>query len=256
MLIAEHPVVGGGGVPVGVHTVSSRRAEEFVPRLDRLWVVIPAYNEGRRIGAVLDRVLAGGPHVVAVDDGSSDNTCDEVLRRPVWLVRHPANLGQGAALQTGIKFALDRGAEYVATFDADGQHDPADLGQMLSRLIDAQADYALGSRFLGQAHGLPASRRMVLGLGIAFTRVVSGVRLSDVHNGLRVMTRRGAERLRITMNRMEHASEIIDQVSKSGLRFIEVPVTIRYTADSLRKGQKSSAAIKLGLKVLLEKMSG
>jgi glycosyltransferase involved in cell wall biosynthesis len=173
----------------------------------------------------------------------------------VWLVRHADNLGQGAALQTGIRFALDRGAEYLATFDADGQHDPADLQRVLSRLVEEQADYALGSRFLGEAHGLPASRRMVLGLGIAFTRVVSGVQLSDVHNGLRVMTRRGAERLRITMNRMEHASEMIDQISKSGLKFIEVPVTVRYTPDSLGKGQKSTAAVKLGLKVLLEKFA-
>ena len=228
---------------------------EDSPRCNRLWVVVPAYNEAGRIGFVVDRLLALGVQIVVIDDGSSDGTRHEALGRPVWFVRHADNLGQGAAIQTGIRFALERGAEYIATFDADGQHDPEDLQRMLSRLVEERADYALGSRFLGAARGLPASRRIVLGLGIVFTRVVSGVRLSDVHNGLRVMTRRGAERLRITMNRMEHASEIIDQVSRSGLKFIEVPVTVRYTPDSLHKGQKSTAAVKLGLKVLLEKFA-
>jgi glycosyltransferase involved in cell wall biosynthesis len=256
MLIAEREYQGLSSEPLLTVGTSRRRPAADSPRCDRLWVVVPAYNEACRIGLVLDRLLDLGPQIVVVDDASSDGTRQEVLRRPVWLVRHANNLGQGAAIQTGIRFALDRGAEYLATFDADGQHDPEDLQRMLSRLVEEQADYALGSRFLGEAQGLPASRRIVLGLGIVFTRVVSGVQLSDVHNGLRVMTRRGAERLRITMNRMEHASEMIDQVSKSGLKFIEVPVTIRYTPDSLRKGQKSSASFKLGLKVLLEKMSG
>lgn len=255
MLIAERENRGLLYEPRSVLGSPGRPPAADSPILDRSWVVVPAYNEARRIGPVLDQLLARGPQVVVVDDGSSDGTRHEVLRRPVWLVRHADNLGQGAAIQTGIRFALDRGAEYLATFDADGQHDPADLQRMLSRLVEEQADYALGSRFLGKAPGLPASRRMVLGLGIAFTRVVSGVQLSDVHNGLRVMTRRGAERLRITMNRMEHASEMIDQISKSRLKFIEVPVTVRYTPDSLGKGQKSTAAVKLGLKVLLEKFA-
>jgi glycosyltransferase involved in cell wall biosynthesis len=220
-----------------------------------LWVVIPAYNEARRIGPVLDDVLQQTPNVIVVDDGSSDETRQEVLRRPVWLVRHAANLGQGAALQTGIRFALDQGAEYVATFDADGQHDPADLARMLAQLDNEGADYALGSRFLGKAEGMPATRRAVLRMGTVFTRIVSGVMLSDSHNGIRVMTRRGAERLRITLNRMEHASEIIDQISRSGLKFVEAPVTVRYTKACLAKGQRNSAAVKLGVKLLLERLT-
>ena len=124
---------------------------------------------------------------------------------------------------------------------------------MLRELTQANADFVLGSRFLGQAEGIPWSRRCILKLGTLFTRLVSGVALSDAHNGIRVMTRRGAQSLQITMNRMEHASQIIEQIAATGLPYLEVPVTIRYTEGSLRKGQRTSAAVKLGLKFLLDK---
>ena len=219
-----------------------------------LWVVVTAYNEAGRIGAVLDELLKIVTNIIVVDDGSSDDTCGEVLKRSVWLCRHLANLGQGAALQTGIRFALDRNASCLVTFDADGQHQPHDIGALVTALAHCQADFALGSRFLGSAPGIPWTRKLMLRLAARFGRLLSGLALTDVHNGLRAMTRKGAERIRITMNRMEHASEIIDQIAKSGLKYVEVPVTIRYTAETLAKGQKSSAAICLGLKLLLQKV--
>ncbi|MCL4201542.1 MAG: glycosyltransferase family 2 protein [Pirellulaceae bacterium] len=219
-----------------------------------IWVVIAAYHEAERIGAVVDGVRGCGAEVVVVDDGSTDDTADSVLARAVWLLRHSVNLGQGAALQTGIDFALSQGAHYIVTFDADGQHDPADIPRLIEALQINKADYALGSRFLGTADGIPAMRRFVLSLAVWYTRWLSGARLTDAHNGLRAMTRRGASDLRITLNRMEHASEIIDQIVASGLKYVEVPVRIRYTPDTLAKGQRSSAAIKMGLKLVLEKV--
>ncbi|MGO9114440.1 MAG: glycosyltransferase family 2 protein [Thermoguttaceae bacterium] len=224
------------------------------PLPEGLWIVIAAYNEHRRIGAVLDDLLQLVKNIVVVDDGSRDGTAGEVLKRPVWLARHTVNLGQGAALQTGIAFALQRHAEYVVTFDADGQHCTTDLPMLIERLTAAGADFALGSRFLGNAEGIPWSRKLMLRMAVLFTRVFSGVALTDAHNGLRAMTRRGAEHVRLTMNRMEHASEIIDQIARSGLKYVEMPVTIRYTADSLAKGQETSAALRLGVKLLLEKV--
>jgi polyprenyl-phospho-N-acetylgalactosaminyl synthase len=224
------------------------------PLPEGLWVVIAAYNEQQRIGPVLDLLLKWVQHIVVVDDGSKDDTAQEILQRPVWLVRHSMNLGQGAALQTGIAFALARQAEIVVTFDADGQHTPADIPALRNALLEKAADYALGSRFLGHAEGIPLTRKIVLRLAVLFTRVFSGVILSDAHNGLRAMTRRGAEQIHITMNRMEHASEIIDQIAQSGLKYVEVPVHIKYTADSLAKGQSSLAAVRLACKLLLEKV--
>ncbi len=219
------------------------------------WVVLAAFNEEARIGAVLDELLRARTNVVVVDDGSSDATARVVLEHPAWLVRHSVNLGQGAAVQTGIAFALAQGATHIVTFDADGQHRTEDIAILMQALSAANADYALGSRFLGGAEGMPWSRQLVLRLGILFTAVFSGVWLSDAHNGFRAMTRRGAERIGITFNRMEHASEIIDQIVRSRYRFIEVPVSIRYTADTLTKGQKSTAAIGLGLRLLLDKVT-
>ena len=223
------------------------------PLPDGLWVVIVAYNEERRIGAVLDDLLQVVKNVVVVDDGSRDDTAGEVLKRPVWLARHFISLGQGAALQTGIAFALQQHAEYLITFDADGQHCTADIPLLIQRLTAADADFALGSRFLGKAQGIPRSRKLLLRMAVLFTRVFSGVVLTDTHNGLRAMTRRGARHIHLTMNRMEHASEIIDQIARCGLKYVEVPVTIRYSADSLAKGQKSSESLRLAMKLLLEK---
>ena len=220
-----------------------------------LWVVIAAFNEAPRIGRVLEELLPAAPRVVVVDDGSSDTTGAEILARGAWLVTHSVNLGQGAALQTGISFALRQGASHVVTFDADGQHTPDDLPRLIGALAEHDADFALGSRFLGIAEGIPMSRRILLRAAILFTRVLSGVSLSDTHNGLRAMTRRGAESIHLTFNRMEHASEIIEQVSRSGLRYVEVPVHIRYTEASLAKGQRTSAALGLGLRLLLEKLA-
>lgn len=235
------------------HSISSGEPLRLWP--DTAWVVVAAHNEGARIGHVLDELLTVARNIVVVDDGSSDDTPGQVLQRPVWLLQHPVNLGQGAALQTGIRFALSRAATHIVTFDADGQHRAEDVPRLLEALSATGADYALGSRFLGQAQGIPRSRRVVLRLAVLFTRLFSGIRLTDTHNGLRAMTRRGAERLRLTLNRMEHASELIDQVARSGLKYVEVPVQIRYTADSLQKGQKTSAAIKLALRLLLEKVA-
>jgi glycosyltransferase involved in cell wall biosynthesis len=202
---------------------------------------------------VLDELTATGRNVVVVDDGSNDDTGLTVLTRPVWLVTHPVNLGQGAAIQTGIDFALAHGAAYLVTFDADGQHRPDDIPILLSSLQEKQADFALGSRFLGSTEGMPISRRIMLKLAILFTRLLSGVKLTDAHNGLRAMTRRGAAALQIRQNRMEHASEIIDQIKQSSLKYIEVPVRIRYTSATLAKGQRISDAIGLGVRILLRR---
>jgi glycosyltransferase involved in cell wall biosynthesis len=215
------------------------------------WIVIPAYNEGMRLGGVLDSLLAAWPNVVVVDDGSTDRTRAETLRRAAWYLRHEMNLGQGAALATGIRFALAKNAHFIVTYDADGQHCPEDVPALIAALQSGDTDFALGSRFLGTAPGIPLSRRILLKMAIIFTRLTSGMVLTDVHNGLRAMTRRGAESLKITLNGMEHASQLLEQIRRSGLRFCEVPVTIRYTSESLDKGQRTSQALAVAARLFL-----
>ena len=210
-----------------------------------VFVVIPAYDEEPVIGQVIADARARFRNVVVVDDGSNDDTLERALAAGAVVLRHPVNLGQGAAIQTGIAYALRQGAAVVGTLDADGQHSAADLQRMAEALMASGADVALGSRFLGRAEGLPFARRVVLKLAVAFTRWITRLYLTDVHNGLRVFTASAARRIRITQNRMAHASEILDEIAHQGLRHIEVPVSIRYTEYSLAKGQRISDAIRV-----------
>ena len=195
------------------------------------------------IGNVAAQVRRLGYWTVVVDDGSKDGTRLEAFRGGALIIEHPFNLGQGAALQTGIDFALRQGAEVIVTFDADGQHSAADIARLVQALESRHADFALGSRFLDNSSDIPLARRLLLKAAIAFTRLTTGLKLTDTHNGLRAMTRRGAAAIRLRQNRMAHASEMLSQIAASGLPYVEQPVTIQYTAYSLAKGQKAKDSV-------------
>ncbi len=221
-----------------------------------VWIVIPAYHEASSIGDVVAALRETFEHVVVVDDGSRDDTRRRAADAGAVALRHVINRGQGAALQTGITYALRRGAAAVVTFDADGQHRRDDIPRLLAALDEGGCDIALGSRFLGSTEGMPVLRRVTLKLAVLFTRLVSRVRVTDAHNGLRAFTREAASRLRIRMDRMAHASEVIDQIRRSGLSYREVPVHIRYTAYSRAKGQRLTAAFKIVIDYLLNRLLG
>jgi glycosyltransferase involved in cell wall biosynthesis len=210
-----------------------------------IWVVLAAYNEAATLPPVADRLRSLGYRVVCVDDGSTDDTALVARRSGCELVVHPFNLGQGAAIQTGLEYALERGADYVCTVDADGQHNPDEIPRLLEALDRRGADFALGSRFLGDTIDMPRARRILLSAAIMFTRLTTGLRVTDTHNGMRAMTRRGAASIHLRQDRMAHASEILAQIERSGLPMIEVPVTISYTAYSLAKGQRTSSALRV-----------
>ena len=203
-----------------------------------VWVICPAYNEEATIARVVASVRKGGLNLVVVDDGSIDRTRDRAATAGAAVVRHPVNLGQGAALKTGIDYALSQGADILVTFDADGQHRVSDVPALLDALARERADFALGSRFLSQSTNVPIMRRILLWGATLFTTMTTGLRLTDTHNGLRAFTRRGAAALRLRQNRMAHASEILADIAASGRRYVEVPVTIDYTPYSLAKGQR------------------
>lgn len=220
-----------------------------------LWIVIPAYNEGEVLRNVVSGVAASYKNIVVVDDCSTDNTGLAACAGGAIVLRHPINLGQGAALETGIRYALSCGAKTIVTFDADGQHQVEDISVLARRQAETGADIVIGSRFLGQATGMPWLRRIVLRLAVVFTRITSGVSLTDAHNGFRLFTRHAAEKIRISQNRMAHASEIIDKVGTLGLSVAEAPVTILYTEYSLRKGQKLSNAINILSELLIARLN-
>jgi len=219
-----------------------------------LWVICAAYNEATVIGRIVAELTRAAYQIVVVDDGSRDRTCQVAAAAGAHVVTHPINLGQGAALQTGIDYALSQGADILVTFDADGQHRASDIPRLVDALRRERADFALGSRFLGQTSNLPWLRRRLLRAATVFTRLTTGLSLTDSHNGLRALTRQGATAIRLRQNRMAHASEILNQIAQSGLRYIEVPVTIEYTAYSLAKGQRIGDSVTILLDLFAKEL--
>ena len=224
------------------------------PAPQDVWVVIPAYNDARVIADVVADVMSAGHTAVVVDDGSTDGTAEAARAAGAIVLVHPINLGQGAALQTALDFALARGAAFIVTFDADGQHRAGDVSRLIDALVGGGADFALGSRFLGDAPNLPPTRRRLLQAAIWFTRMTTGLRITDSHNGLRAMTRRGALAIKLRQNRMAHASELLHQIADSGLKYVEAPVTIEYTAYSLAKGQNLGDALSIVLDLFARRL--
>ncbi len=221
---------------------------------ERAAVVIAAYNEAAMIHGVVVDAMRLFPHVVVVDDGSRDDTGERALAAGATVLTHPINLGQGAALQTGIAWACRAGFDHVVTFDADGQHRPEDAAEMLRRLHEQGAQVALGSRFLGSAENIRASRRLLLKAATVFTRITTGLRVTDAHNGLRVLRSDAAATIRIRQNRMAHASEILEEIARHGFTYVEAPVIIRYTDYSMAKGQSGFGAFNILLDLLLARI--
>lgn len=220
-----------------------------------IFIVLPAYNEAHAVGEVVLGLRRLYRNVVVVDDGSSDDTADRARAAGATVVTHLMNRGQGAALQTGIEYSVRCGADTIVTFDADGQHRVEDVAALVEALDRDGADIAIGSRFLGAQHEVPLLRRALLRAAAVFMRVTSRVKLTDAHNGLRAIRRSAAEKIHISLDGMAHASEIIDQISLNGLRVVEVPVVIRYSDYSRRKGQSGLAAFRIVLDYLLKRWS-
>lgn len=208
-------------------------------RYHDVWIVIPAFNEATVIGDVIADVRSVFGNVVCVDDGSRDDTGDSALRAGAHVVRHPVNLGQGAAIQTGVEYARSRpGAAVFATFDADGQHRVKDVVRMIDRLTAEDLDIVIGTRFADHApEQMPALRRVLFPLIAKLSPASRKLGLTDAHNGLRVFDRAVADGLNLTMNGMAHASEFVALIVENGWRVAEEPVEILYTHYSKSKGQ-------------------
>lgn len=236
--------------------VSVRQPSAVAENAD-VWVVVPTYNEAPVIGSVLGGLRPMFPNVVCVDDGSTDGSAAEITAAGARLVRHPINLGAGAAMETGIRFALlDPHASFFVTFDADGQHRPEDAAAMVERLRDEQVDILLGSRFLNNTSQIPRSRRLLLRAARWFEAASTRVSLTDAHCGLRAFGRPFAEQIDFTMRDMAHASELLDLMRRSGLRWAEHPVTIDYTTYSRQKGQRSVNSVNIAVDVWLNHLFG
>lgn len=218
-------------------------------------ILMPVYNEATVVRTTVNDIPGYFKQIICVDDGSSDDTKSELLQTRAIVVSHPINLGQGAALQTAIEYALlNKDNKYFVTYDADGQHNIKDVENMIATLKSKKLDIVLGSRFLGEAKNMKWSKKIMLKMAIKFTNLMSGVALTDTHNGLRVFTRGTAERLQLTMPDFTHASEIIERIGELKLEYAEVPVTITYSEYSRSKGQSLINSINIVFDVVLNKL--
>lgn len=203
------------------------------------WIVVPAFNEASVIGDVIADLRSVFDNVACIDDGSRDDTAAAALSAGAHVVKHPVNLGQGAAIQTGVEYARRQpGAKIFATFDADGQHRVKDVVAMIDRLTADNVDIVIGTRFAqGPPPGMSALKRFVLRTAAVLSPSSRKLGLTDAHNGLRVFNKKVADELNITMNGMSHASEIITLIVENHWHVAEEPVEILYTDYSLSKGQ-------------------
>jgi len=225
---------------------------------DDVVVVVRMYDEARSVGAVVTHLREHFPHVVCVDDGSTDG-CDVIARAAgATVVRHHDNLGGGAALQTGLTWARGRAAmRHVITFDADGQHDVNDAVRLLAVARERGLDVVLGSRFLDTPPvNMPWARRCLLRAATSFTRMTTALDLTDTHNGLRVLSRSTVDGLELTLDGMAYASQLLNHVARRQLSYAEVPVTISYTEYSMSRGQSNLNALNIVFDLAVERLRG
>lgn len=201
-------------------------------------IIIPAYTEGKVIRKNILGVMDHFENVICVNDGSRDNTLEELLKTDVQVLNHLTNIGQGGALETGIKYALKNPkTRYFITFDSDGQHRISDAEKMIEKIEKENLDIIIGSRFLGEKSNIPGLKKLILKMATLFTRATTGLKITDTHNGLRIFNRAFAEKVDLKNFGMAHASEFLDIIKKYNFRYTELPVTINYTEYSKAKGQ-------------------
>ncbi|MEM2121596.1 MAG: glycosyltransferase family 2 protein [Candidatus Woesearchaeota archaeon] len=225
-----------------------------------LFIVVPAYNEEKSITKVLtDLKKHNYKNIIVVDDGSTDNTYFLAKKQGVIVLKHKINRGLGGALNTGITAALKLGADIIVTFDADGQHSVYDIPKIIKPIINGEADFVVGSRFLKEP--LFAHKKFIVKvrrLGIftlnILTYLLYGIKTTDSQSGFRAFSREAASKIKITANRMEVSSEFFREAKKNNLRYKEVPIRTIYTEYSLKKGQKLSNGFKIMLKLIFRKI--
>ena len=220
----------------------------------KVLIVIPAHNEAQKIYSVVQNVIDRGYDVVVIDDGSSDSTADKARKAGAVVLKHFVNRGYGAALETGNQYALRNNYDVIVHFDGDGQHNADEIKNLVNPIIREKVDVVIGSRFLRDNESVPIIRKILIKLAIIFTWIISGMKLSDAHNGFRAFSRGALEVLECKQDGMSYASEVIDQIAEHKLRVGEMPVTIQYTDYSKSKGESNIKKILVGVRFLWGKV--
>jgi glycosyltransferase involved in cell wall biosynthesis len=210
------------------------------------------YNEEQVISHVVLGLKSVFKSVLCVDDGSSDDSAAKASAAGAIVLRHAVNIGQGAALSTGFVWVQNQSLfKNIVTFDADGQHRPEDALRLIQELEQKQLDIVFASRFLDQDQShIPLMKRIILKGVTKLTQILTDVRLSDAHNGLRALTVEASKSIQITQNGMAHATQFVSLTLQANLRYSEIPVTVLYTPYSRSKGQSVLNSINIALDLI------
>lgn len=212
----------------------------------KVCVIVPFYNEEQIVDITISELISHKYKVLAVDDGSTDGSYEKIKNMSCTIIRHPQNFGQGAALQTGMTFAkLNPNLDFFITFDSDGQHQATNIQDVLNPLISDEADIVFGTRFQDDLTKITYLKRLILKLAVKYTRLSTGVALTDTHNGFRALNRTAVNKIDLTFPGMTHASEFVGKAGENNLRIKEVPVHVLYTKYSKRKGQSIWNAVNI-----------
>jgi len=225
----------------------------MVKKPENVFVIIPAYNEGSRLGGVLANLKNEGfTRLIVVDDGSTDNTHEVARNAGAVLISHHINRGPGAATQTGLEYARLCHAKLAATIDADGQHNPKDLHTLIEKITQSRLDVVFGSRFLGKGNHIPVLKRIFNRIADLITFILSTQWVSDSQTGLKVFSHTALEKIVINTDGFEFCTEIFMQIRQHKLKYCEVPITVNYEAGSQAKGQNLATGISTLFKLFLE----
>ncbi len=250
-------------VELGSHNVNDSsfyvdeliQVKDIYKKLKKTFVIVPAYNEDRTLSSVLDdlkKYFKNG-QIVVIDDGSGDNTREIAKSKNVEIISHIINRGLGGALSTGIEFTVEKGAENIITFDADGQHDVKDVKKLLYPLINEEASFVIGSRFKGDTSKMPFIK--VLGNKILnyITFGLTGRLVTDSQSGFRGISRDMAKDIELKCDRYAISSELI--MESKDLKLVEVPIPAIYDEYSSKKGTNVISGIKIFLKLIYKILS-
>jgi glycosyltransferase involved in cell wall biosynthesis len=218
----------------GAVTVANLKTTENEKHKPRIIAAIPCFNEERFIGSVVLKARRYVDKVLVIDDGSSDATAEVAGEAGGVVLRHDCNQGKGAALQIALRRGREEGADILVILDGDGQHDPRDIPRLVQPLLDGGADVVVGSRFIGAAGKPPFYRRLGQHILTSVSNLGSGSRVTDSQSGFRAFSSKALQSLKLTENGFAVESELLFAMSKSGLRVIEVPISVSYLGKAKR----------------------
>lgn len=227
-------------------------------KINKLCIILPAYNEAKVIAQVLDKLLKQvkklsqkfkiAIEIVVIDDGSSDETAKIVKKKKIKLLRHPFNLGLGAVLKTAIEYARIKNFDIFVSFDSDGQHDPKDLAKVIEPVLKNEADIVIGLR---SPKKMPWDRRLLTYASTFLTFMLFGIWFGDTQSGFRALNKKALKMINLKTQRMEVSSEFFWEIKKNKLKVKGVPIKVIYTSYSRQKGQSNFNALRVLVKLLL-----